>query len=249
MKTSLVIPSTNNHFHYVDCILKHYAAGTVRPDEVIISISNGHLMDVDAICNLQNKYENSFDTVNIVSHNMTVPEGPNRGFGSRSAKNEIIIYQDSDDIPHPQRIEIIKHFFKNENILHLNHSFTFAQEFNQIKIDSVRSKNSSDLFSLYFSDFLNVEQDKRIRQNRPRKVYGPAGNSLPYGSGFGWSITGGSTAIKKEVLEKINWEWNMDVSYDYDFCMDTLFYYNKSMIIDSPLIWYNKISNMKWACR
>ena len=59
-------------------------------------------------------------------------------------------------------------------------------------------------------------------------------------------ITGGSLCILKSVTDVINWEWGMDVSYDYDFCMDTLFYFNKSLLIDSELIWYNKTGDMEW---
>lgn len=99
---------------------------------------------------------------------------------------------------------------------------------------------------MYFPEFVSWDQKDRIRKNRPRKVYGPKGNSLPYGSGFDVDITGGSLCILKSVTDVINWEWDMDVSYDYDFCMDTLFYFNKSLLIDSKLIWYNKTGNMGW---
>jgi len=251
MKTSLVIPSTNNHFHYLDCILNHYKNGTVKPDEVIISISNSHTLDVSSVDNLKNKYYNTFESLELLLHNRTIPEGPNRGEGSSKARNNLIIYQDSDDVPHPQRVEIIKHFFENNNIVHLNHGYNFQTKFNNININDVAYKKSNDLFNLYFSNYSHLKQNQRTRHNRPRKVYDSLNNPLPYGSGFTdlFTITGGSLSILKSVLEDVSWEWEMDVSYDYDFCMDTLFYFNKSMIINSPLIWYNKVGNMEWACR
>jgi len=250
MKTSLIIPSTNNHFQYVDCILNHYEKGTVKPDEVIISVSMAHLMDKQYLEDVVLKYGNSFESLKIIPHFRKIYEGPNRGEGSKIAQNELLIYQDSDDLPHPQRIEIIKYFFENYDILHLNHGYNFEERFEKEDIEQVKYKQSNEMFDLYFPNFKNTEQEKRTRDLRPRKVYDSLGNSLPYGSGFGpeWNITGGSTAILKNVLDKINWEWTMDVSYDYDFCMDTLFYFNKSMLINSPLIWYNKIGNMNWAC-
>jgi hypothetical protein len=218
------------------------------PDEVIVSVANAHLMDQAIITGVGNKFNNSFDNFKILLHDRTVPEGPNRGAGSLEAQHELIIYQDSDDIPHPQRIEVIKYFFENYDILHLNHAFTYEKGFHDLDSKRVNYRSSQDMFSLYFPEYLKTEQSHRTRQNRPRKVFGPKGNSLPYGSGFEWDITGGSTSILRSVLDKIEWKWEMDVSYDYDFCMDTLFYFNKSVIIDSPLIWYNRFNNMSWAC-
>ena len=113
MTLSLVIPSTPNHFQYVDCIIKNYLNGTVIPDEIIISVSNSHQIDSKIFDSLIDKYFNTYPNLKIIKHNHIVPEGPNRGEGSKVAKYDLISYHDSDDIPHPQRIEIIKHFFKH----------------------------------------------------------------------------------------------------------------------------------------
>ena len=118
MNISLVIPSTQNHFQYLDCVLKNYKNGTELPNEVIVSLSNAHLVPTDKIDELEKKYQNQFDVFKILRHNRTIQEGPNRGEGSKASTCDYITYHDSDDIPHPQRIEIIKHFFKNYDILH-----------------------------------------------------------------------------------------------------------------------------------
>jgi Glycosyl transferase family 2 len=240
MTISLIIPTTPNHFKYLKCVLSHYLNGTVLPDEVIISISNSHQIDRVLIDSLKNDYENKFKRFILVENNYRVEEGPNRGKGSEYSKCDILTYHDSDDIPHPQRIEIIKHFFDNYDILHLNHSYSFDTKFTSINIDTIQTKTSDELYSKYFKNLSS--------EIRPRKVYDDNGNSLPYGSGFGWAICGGPTSIKKEVLNKVKWNQTMDVSYDYDFSMDSLFYLNKSIIINVPLIWYNKIGNIDWAC-
>ena len=114
MKISLVIPSTPNHFRYLDCILKHYENGTEKPNEVIISVSEGNIINPQFVEELKSKYNDSFKRLEIVLNNRQVMEGPNRGIGTEHSTCEYITYHDSDDIPHPQRIEIIKHFFKND---------------------------------------------------------------------------------------------------------------------------------------
>lgn len=244
MKKSVVIPSTDKHFKYLDKVFLSYADQTMKPEEIVVSIANGHLVNKEEIRELRNKYSWYFENIEIILHDRVVPEGPNRGEGTKVASNELIIYNDSDDLAHPQRVEIVDTIFNEYDINHLNHSYSFEEEFNYItKIGIIESQ---DIFDMYFPEFVSWDQKDRIRKNRPRKVYGPKGNSLPYGSGFDVDITGGSLCILKSVTDVINWEWDMDVSYDYDFCMDTLFYFNKSLLIDSKLIWYNKTGNMGW---
>lgn len=244
MKKSVVIPSTDKHFKYLDKVLLSYADQTMKPEEIVVSIANGHLVNKEEIRKIKDKYSWYFENIEIILHDRVVPEGPNRGEGTKVASNELIIYNDSDDLAHPQRVKIVDTIFNKYDINHLNHSYSFEEEFNSItKIGIIESQ---DIFDMYFPEFVSWDQKDRIRKNRPRKVYGPKGNSLPYGSGFDVDITGGSLCILKSVTDVINWEWDMDVSYDYDFCMDTLFYFNKSLLIDSKLIWYNKTGNMGW---
>jgi len=244
MKKSVVIPSTDKHFKYLDKVFLSYVDQTMRPEEIVVSIANGHLVDKEEIRKLKNKYSWYFQNVEIILHDRAVPEGPNRGEGTKVASNELIMYNDSDDLAHPQRVEIVDTLFNEYDINHLNHSYSFEEQFDPItKIGIIESQ---DIFDMYFPEFVSWDQKDRIRKNRPRKVYGPKGNSLPYGSGFDVDITGGSLCVLKNVTDAINWEWDMDVSYDYDFCMDTLFYFNKSLLIDSKLIWYNKTGNMGW---
>jgi len=244
MKTSIVIPSTNKHFKYLDYVFLSYAEQTVKPEEIVVSVANGHLINQNEIDNLKDKYKIFFENIEIILHNKVVPEGPNRGEGTKIASNDLIMYNDSDDLAHPQRVEIVKQIFKTYDINHLNHSYSFEEQFNLIT--EVGIVESQDIFDMYFPEFVSWEQKDRIRKNRPRRVYGPKGNSLPYGSGFDVDITGGSLCILKNVTDAINWEWDVDISYDYDFCMDTLFYFNKSILIDAKLIWYNKVDNMEW---
>ena len=244
MKKSVVIPSTDQHFKYLDKVFLSYVNQTVKPEEIVVSIANGHLVNKEEIRTLKSKHSGHFENVEIILHDRVVPEGPNRGEGPKVASNELIIYNDSDDLAHPQRVEIVSNAFDQYEINHLNHSYSFDESFHPIT--QIKGIESQAMFNMYFPDFVSWDQKDRIRKNRPRKVYGPRGNSLPYGSGFGVDITGGSLCILKSVTDVINWEWNMDVSYDYDFCMDTLFYFNKSMLIDAALIWYNKTGNMEW---
>lgn len=239
MEISLVIPSTPNHFRYLDCILRKYEENTIKPNEVIISVSQGNKINNSLVENLKSKYKKSFDNLDIILNDQTVMEGPNRGVGSTHSSCDYITYHDSDDIPHPQRIEVIKHFFKKYDILHLNHSYSFDTSFNTINFEDIKVVNSEKLYLDHFG--------KDLHESRPLNYF-PDPSNRSYGSLCGFWVCGGPTTIKRSVLEKIKWNQERILSYDYDFCMDVLFEFNKSMVIDSPLIWYNKTGNASWAC-
>lgn len=240
MEISLVIPSTPNHFVYIDCILNTYENGTVKPDEVIISVSNGDQLNRSLVESLEDKYKNSFNNLKFILNDHKVMEGPNRGVGSKHSSCEYITYHDSDDIPHPQRIEIIKHVFNKYDILHLNHSYSFDQKFDKILLEDIVCFESEKVYKIHFGDDEFLE--------RPLNFF-PHPNDRSYGAGLGIPVCGGPTTIHRSVLDKVKWNQDRILSYDYDFCMDTLFAFRKSMIINSPLIWYNKIGNANWVCR
>tara|TARA_R110000824_G_scaffold59520_1_gene159813 strand:+ start:1234 stop:1977 length:744 start_codon:yes stop_codon:yes gene_type:complete len=244
MKTSVVIPSTNDHFKYLDKVFLSYVKQTVRPEEIVVSLANSHLVNEESIETLKSKYKEYFENIEVITHNKVVPEGPNRGEGTKVASNELIMYNDSDDLAHPQRVEIVTKAFERHEINHLNHSYSFDKHFSPIT--EVKDIESQEIFNLHFPSFVDWEQKDRVRSNRPKNFFGVMAPIISYGGGFGVAITGGSLCILKSVTDTIEWDWEMEVSYDYDFCMDTLFYFNRSLLIDSPLIWYNRIGNMEW---
>jgi glycosyltransferase involved in cell wall biosynthesis len=49
--------------------------------------------------------------------------GANRNRGSAIARGDVLIYQDADDLPHPQRVEIIAGLFEKYRIDHLMHYY------------------------------------------------------------------------------------------------------------------------------
>ena len=76
MKTSVVIPATDGNFGYLNCILRHYEDGSSIPDEVVISISNAHLIEDHEINRLEDKFSKSFE-LKILRHREVMIQGPN----------------------------------------------------------------------------------------------------------------------------------------------------------------------------
>ena len=129
MKTSVVIPATNGNFGYLNCILRHYEDGVEKPDEVVISISNSHKVKSQLIDDLENKFKRSFD-VKILRHEKQMIQGPKRDAVSQAATGDVIISNDADDIPHPQRVKIIDFWYYD--IVMLNHGYQMHTSFPSI---------------------------------------------------------------------------------------------------------------------
>jgi hypothetical protein len=109
MKYSLFIPTIPKHFHFLNEILEKYKNGSEQPDEIIISISESSKINQDDIRILKNNFN-----IKIIEHNNIMLAGPNRQVSKEFCNGDVIIYQDSDDLPHFQRIEVIKSFFEND---------------------------------------------------------------------------------------------------------------------------------------
>jgi len=253
MKTSVVIPATNGNFGYLNCILRHYEDGSVRPDEVVISISNAHLLDGAEIDKLENKFGKSF-IVNILRHDQKMIQGPNRDAATMEATGDIIISNDADDMPHPRRVEIIQGMFERHGIVHLNHAYQKIynrtrptckavvhknNEFNEVA--QIQSIKGDEVFKHHFPNcnIPNQEERKKALQSKTRPNPHILGFDKPYGGGLQWEIHAGCPTFRRDVFQTLRWRNTEEVAWDYDFCMDVLYYFNKSMIIDTPLIWYN----------
>jgi len=238
MTTSLFIPTIPKHIKYLCRLLRSIKVGTIQPDEIIISISDYNSCDKEMINYIENKYKD----IIIIKNDKPLNSGPNRQLSKIYCNSDIIIYHDSDDISHPQRIEIIKYFFENYDILHLNHACSRDDEINEfvnIEIKNIKITKSDVIYKKYFPNN-NINDCLKITNS--------------YGSEFlskGEHSCCGPMAIKKEVLNIIKWkdrlelkhspDWN-DLLYkgaeDYEFCMDVLFNLKKSMIINPKIYVY-----------
>lgn len=119
LSTSIIIPCTHKHAHYLYQLLKLYERQTVLPNEIVISLSESNNVEDYILKTIQ------FTSWKIPVILLLSPDkkyaGTNRNIASHKASGDILIYQDADDAPHPQRVEIIKYFFENYEVEHLMH--------------------------------------------------------------------------------------------------------------------------------
>lgn len=215
---SVVIPCHISHLKYIKELLNIYQKQTLLPSEIIIVIS---------------EYDNKYDEIikNIEDHNYKFEikiikiceksfAGNNRYIGTNNSKGDIIIFQDADDIPHPQRVEIINYYFnKYSDIVHIVHKFTYDTH------DSTFIN-----YDINNIDHSYIKTNALFLLIKVRKMT---------------SITNGNIAIRKNIYEKLNWYNDIRRGQDVKFNSDIYTKYKKSLYIKIPLLNYKYLLSTK----
>jgi hypothetical protein len=80
----------------------------------VISLSNIEKVEKGIVEEIRNR-DWPF-AVNLLTWRGAVSEGGNRNRAGLIAKGDIICHQCADDLPFPERIDVIKHFFRHYDI-------------------------------------------------------------------------------------------------------------------------------------
>lgn len=123
LRTSVIVPCVNAHANLLPELLAYVIAQSVRPDEVVISISGA----VTAPPHVRAYAEGCPFPVRILASALRANAARNRNRASDASTGDVLIYQDADDLPHPQRVEIIKHVFETYELHHVMHHFTKSE--------------------------------------------------------------------------------------------------------------------------
>jgi hypothetical protein len=174
--TSVIIPCYYKHASLLYALLTVYEQQTRLPDEVVISLSQAHLVDVQIIENIENK-QWAFP-VKLIMTDEKKYAGENRNIACEHAACSVFICQDADDIPHPQRVEIITHFFNNYPVDHLFHQWVEVLPVD----DAVPFVEYNDLENISFAYHQNFHE------------------LWNYGH-----FTNGNVAIARHVFDTVRW--------------------------------------------
>jgi GR25 family glycosyltransferase involved in LPS biosynthesis len=242
IKTCLYIPTIPEHIKNIPNIIECIKSQTRIPDEVIISVSESELIDSYLLDSIEKSYD-----VKLLRNIGKFDSAENRNFYGLS-DCDLIIYQDSDDLLHKQRVELIESFFIKHNLKTLNHSFTRIDTIQEAVILSSKEKK------------YKIEDIPFIESKSLYDLYFPNGNYLEcnkftwYSEGTMFNIAAGPISTFKTCLQEVGGFKNKtkqivapyinDITHksceDFEMCMELLYKYNNSLIINAELYYYVK---------
>lgn len=149
-----MVPCHHLHAKYLPRLCESYAEQTNPPEEIVISLSGCSLIK-DWECIDKIKKTSWPFKVRLILSNKRKTEPQNKNIAAKAAKGDVLICQDADDIPHPQRVEIIKYFFNTYDIVHLIHAMSGTdQPFSLFKnFDEIKYLHFRDLGPAYTLNF------------------------------------------------------------------------------------------------
>jgi len=229
MKTTIAIPCVSHHLDNLDNLLHHVVEGTVLPDEVVIAVFPVTKPEEhEKINELQNKYQNLFQ-LNIIKSSEQMPRDFARNFLIPHLNNDLILWHDADDIQHSQRIEIVKRFFEEQDIVHLCHAYqTGPNIIGHIPFNHIRCISPKEI--LCHKDYAEKIQNYNTLD---RYIW----ETFAFGGGFDMPIHAGACCVKREVFEKVKFTREYP-GEDSKFCFDILKEFEKTIFIDAKIYNY-----------
>jgi len=148
---------------------------TIQPDEIVVVGNN--LKEIKTDSNVITYAEPTRRSVSF-----------SRNKAAELATGDILIYHDVDDVPHPQKIELIKSAFDNQEVDAFVHGFMigsmFPFKYSELKMEKIVSLKHP-------KPYLNASQD---------------------------DLSHGHLSIKKEILSDIKYDEEITWGEDADFC-------------------------------
>ena len=243
MSLTLIIPCYHKHFKYLDKCLNYYLEGTELPDQIIISLNGCNHLQNNLINDFKKKYETHFKEFKLIKTSNQINSAEARNLAIPFISNDIVSFCDADDSYHPQRVEIIKYFFKNYDIECLLHSYILAPCYNNknknhcflcqnnknnifknYDLSEIKYCNTEETFKLnYYNDKIQPDVKTIIAINSNKKQILP---------------THGLSSFKREVFSKIKFNKLYKRGQDSLFCQEVLKEFKKTIVLDAELIIY-----------
>ncbi len=229
---SVIVPCDRAHLQYLPKLLSALEIQSYIPDEIIISISNSTNQDDLIIEQIQQS--NFRFAVKILRSAKRQFAGENRNIAIANATGDLIVCQDADDLPHKQRIEIIKNIFQKTNFDYLLHLFLaptdesmidpYIEYYNHIKFpknvpDFLVLDSSLDMYAL---ENMEPEFMKKFLPNEIKSKVG---------------VHFGNCAFKRSVFDMIHYN-HYSCGEDVTFFVQVLEKFKKNILINLPLVYY-----------
>lgn len=138
MTLSLCITLCDMDIHLLDGLLAMFSLQTEAPDEIIISSSgilNSRLQKYNGI-----EIQNKLIPIKVTNSERRHFQAIARNKGAQASSCDLIMFFDVDDIPHPQKIEICKKvFYEDNDIDALLHGYSRGPNYHFSRVNDFES--------------------------------------------------------------------------------------------------------------
>lgn len=199
--SSLCITSYYKDIVYIDRLLSFLSKQTLKPNQIILFCSGVNGIEIQ---------NNKFD-IEVFTQTQLATPAQARNYCANKAKEDVVIFFDIDDIPHPQKVEITMSTIKDYDFL--LHSYDINDTTFEI-IDSADIITYTNL--VVDANSTNIScHDKHIHHAH--------------------------IAVKKRVLDNIRYNENIYYFKKEDgrFCQDLLINNYNGIYVDIPLVSYS----------
>ena len=229
---NVVIPVCSLHRSYIQQCINSIRTQTRIPDKIIL------------VLNEYDKYNSEYETIMINNSDCTFIKintwekaGINRNIGSKECKDGIILYQDVDDIMHPQRCEIVEKCFELYDCDLLLHEYVQLYNYTPFKKMYIYDDKSIEENIIKSETIMNILNEKTSFEHGDAIInfshyFGNTNNKNGHSN-----ITNGECCVKAKILKENENIWtNSFEAEDIRFINDITRKYKNTFILTIPLV-------------
>jgi glycosyltransferase involved in cell wall biosynthesis len=216
-KISFCITCYDKDYHLLDNLFSHIESQTEAPEEILVfcsGVKNGQINRLDHLIVNKQQVPISY----IIQEKRTI-QSVARNKCQSAAKNEIIIFFDVDDFPHPQKIEITKKIFEKYDPDFLLHSYSTGKLL-KYKINPNQTYPHRDLFCVPYQTTIFCLTNPKPIHHAHIAVKKHCFDKVKFNESIPWQITG-----RQE-------------GEDSTFCQDLIKNSFEGIFINEKLVWY-----------
>jgi len=213
---SVIVPCYYKHFKNIPELLDNLSCQSQLPDEVVISLSEANKVEKSAI-NAVKKINYPFK-LRILTTKKNKRAGENRNIAAHYSKGDILITQDADDLPHPQRIEIIAYIMEKTKSDHVIHQWVSEN------YDLMKENSGRPIWQNKYENFENIQLEKI--------------SSVVQFPSLKWG-TCGNIGITRKVFKMVKWTSHKG-GEDVLFSKKIIEKFRNSVFAEIPLLIYRQ---------
>ena len=193
----MVVPCAPRHVALLEPLMALLDRQTSRPDEIVVA---------GAIPRLSAR---SFP-IRVAPTEPRANAARNRNAATARATGDVVLYQDADDVPHPQRVEIVRRLFERFDVDHLMHAFVHATH-----------PTASWTASRY--DVGAIHRLARYHRYA-----------------FEVGLTNGNPAVRRTITSTVRWPEDKRIGEDIAFNIAACARSRSSVVLRAPLLLYRQ---------